>query len=196
MTIADWEAMPEDDSGELVDGRVEEEEVPDLTHETVVAWLVRMLGAWIITRGGFVFGSEAKFVVGPQRGRKPDVTVYFPGARLPRHGAVRVPPAIAIEVVTPTPRDRRRDRIDKVADYAAFGVRWFWIVDPEQRSVEILELDARRRRYVHVLGVTEGALRIPGCDGLDLDLDALWADVDRLVDTPVGRRRAAPRRPR
>ena len=39
MTLEEWAAMPEDDEGELVDGVLVEEEMPDLTHETVVAWL-------------------------------------------------------------------------------------------------------------------------------------------------------------
>jgi Uma2 family endonuclease len=87
LTIEEWAAMPEDDPGELVDGVLVEEEVPDLTHETVIAWLVSTLRAWIIPRRGFVFGSEAKFAVAPRRGRKPDVTVSLPGGRpLPRRG--------------------------------------------------------------------------------------------------------------
>ena len=141
MSITDWVRMPEDEPGELLDGQLVEEEVPDLVHETVVSWLIGLLRAWIIARGGFVFGSEGKFVVGSQRGRKPDVSVFFPGtAALPRRGAVRVPPDIVVEVISPTPRDRRRDRIEKPDDYAAFGVRYYWLIDPEERSLEILAL--------------------------------------------------------
>jgi hypothetical protein len=34
---------------------------------------------------------------------------------------------------------------------------------------------------VHALDVTEGLIEIvPGCEGLRLDLDALWAEMDRL----------------
>jgi Uma2 family endonuclease len=181
MSIGEWANMSEDAPGELIDGRLEEEEVPDLIHETVVSWLIGLLRAWIVTRGGFVFGSAAKFVVGPERGRKPDVTVFFPGAgALPRRGAVRIPPDVAVEVVSPTPRDRRRDRIEKPDEYAAFGVRYYWIIDPEERSLEILALGPDGR-YVRALGAASGRLdRVPGCEGLVMDLDELWAEVDRL----------------
>lgn len=155
--------------------------MPDLVHELVVAWLVRHLGAWIVPRGGFVFGSEARFIVGPRRGRKPDVTAYLPGVRtLPRRGPVRVPPDIAVEVVSPTPRDGRRDRVEKAEEYARFGVRYYWIVDPEQRTIEILER-GRDGRYVRALALLGGSTsKVPGCSGLTLDVEDLWRQVDRL----------------
>lgn len=181
MTIDEWASLPEDEPGELVDGCIEEEETPDLAHESAVSWLIGVFRAWAIPRGGFVFGSEAKFAVGPQKGRKPDVTVYLPGGpTLPRRGVVRVPPDIAVEVVSPTPRDSRRDRIDKLADYARFGVRYYWLIDPEARTLEILELGSDGR-YVHGLGGSEGIVTaVPGCPDLSLDLQALWTEIDRL----------------
>jgi Uma2 family endonuclease len=183
MTITAWSELDEDEPGELVDGRLEEEEVPSYLHEAIVAWFIRILGAWATARGGWVFGSESKFAVAPQRGRKADVSVYFPGARLPgKHESVaRVPPQIMIEVLSPRPRDGRRDRIDKMRDYANFGVRQYWLVDPELRVLEILELGADGR-YAIALTASEGGHPAPGCEGLILDLDALWAEVDRLPD--------------
>src|SRR3990172_859425 len=117
LSLADWAAFAEDEEGELVDGRIEEEEVPDWIHETVVAWLVSVLRCWAVPRGGFVAVSEIKYAVGPRRGRKPDLSAFFPGGKVPpRRGLVRIPPDLVVEVVTPTPRDGRRDRVEKTAD--------------------------------------------------------------------------------
>lgn len=182
VTLSDWEALPEDCPGEWMDGRLVEEELPDYVHEVLVILLGRLFGNWIFPRGGLVAGSEAKFAVGSDRGRKPDLTVFFPGREMPpRRGLVRTPPDIAVEIVSPSPRDGRRDRVEKVEEYAAFGIRYYWIVDPELRSLEILELEDEGR-YAHALGATEGVLEsVPGCEGLILDLDALWSDLDRLA---------------
>ena len=57
LSLDEWYQLEEDRPGELVDGRLAEEEVPDATHELAVSWLVIQLGIWRRGRGGFVFGS-------------------------------------------------------------------------------------------------------------------------------------------
>jgi Uma2 family endonuclease len=168
-----------------VEGWLVEEEVAEVIHEAIVAWLVRVLGNYFAPRKGWVFGSDVKFAVSRRRGRKPDVTVYLPGSRLPpRRGLVRVAPDICVEVVSFSPADRRRDRIDKHDEYAAFGVRWYWIIDPEARTFEIFErLDGGR--YVLAAHGASGILHpLSGFD-LTLDLDALWAEIDELPEAEV-----------
>jgi Uma2 family endonuclease len=186
MSIEAWEAMDEDAPGELVDGILEEEEVPDNPHEIVVNALIFLLGLWSRPRGGGVLGSEAKFVVGRRRGRKPDVSVFFSRDRkLVRRGANRRPPDIMIEVVSRRPRDRRRDQVEKLNEYAAFGVPWYWIVDPEARTLTILRL-RDDGHYAHALDADEGVFDVPGCEGLRLDVSALWREIDDWIQPEEG----------
>ena len=97
LSLDEWFGLPEDQPGELVEGRLEEEEEPDYLHELLIALLGWLLGNWISPQGGLVAGSNAKFAVGSGRGRKPDLTVYLPGSRRPpARGLIRVPPDIAI----------------------------------------------------------------------------------------------------
>ena len=52
LSLAEWAALPEDEPGELVDGHLTEEEVPEYVHELVVGWLIHALWAWGVPRGG------------------------------------------------------------------------------------------------------------------------------------------------
>lgn len=181
MTDDAWIALDEDEPGELVDGVLVEEEMPDYAHEEIVAWLAWVLMGWVQANGGHVGASDAKFLLRQGRGRKPDLSLYLPGTPPPpRRGVVRKPPDIMIEVITPKPRDQRRERLEKMDEYAAFGVRWYWIVDPEARLLEIYERD-ERGIYARVCGASEGRLvAVPGLAPLEIDLDAAWAKIDAL----------------
>ena len=109
--------------------------------------------------------------------------MFFPGrAAPPRRGAIREPADILVEVVSPSPRDERRDRVEKMAEYAAFGVHYYWLLDPALGSFEIFERDGHGR-YVKIVGATSGRIDpVPGCAALVLDLDALWNELARLSD--------------
>jgi Uma2 family endonuclease len=180
MTLAQWGDLDEDEPGELIDGRLIEDEEMGAEHDIVGAWLIWILRSWLASRSGFVGMSDTRFGVSPTRGRKPDAYVYLPGRKPPRRGLVTVPPDIMVEVVSPRPKDARRDRVEKMREYSAFGVRFYWIVDPAIRTFEILELGADGR-YAHAASAAEGTIDpVPGCEGLAIDVDALWAEVDRL----------------
>ena len=178
-TVEEWLELDEDDSRELVDGRLEEGEVPTSVHELGISWLIRALGVWLGDRG-FVFGSGLKLLLAVRTGRMPDVVVILPGHKPPPpRGPLREPPDIVVEFVSPSPRDERRDRVQKMAEYARFGVPYYWIVDPALRTFEIFARSSAG--YTQVAAATGGSIDpVPGCDGLRLNVSALWADLERL----------------
>ncbi|MFT3764042.1 MAG: Uma2 family endonuclease [Minicystis sp.] len=180
MTLEEWADMDEDEPGELVDGRLVEEEVARNLHETAVSWVFGTLWSWAKPRGARVFGSEHKLGVASDRGRKPDVSMYLAGTRLAANaGLSRTPPSVVVEVVSPSPRDVHRDRVEKLREYAKFGVRFYWLINPQTRLLEILELGADGR-YAIAISAGEGTITAPGCEGLALDLEDLWAQLDTL----------------
>lgn len=191
MTLNEWAALDEDVEGELVDGVLEEEEMPTVVHEVIVLWLGAVLRSWARRRRGLATGSETKLAVGARRGRKPDLSVFLPPLLpAPSDTLVHVAPHLVVEIASPRPRDVRRDRVEKLADYARAGIRHYCIVDPQFRSLEVYEL-GRDKRYTVALSSGHGRVRVPGCPGLMLDLDALWNEVDEAsrLHTRATRRR-------
>ena len=74
LTLDEWSALPDDEPGELVDGFLMEEELPDPVHELAVSWFVFLFRSWL-GRAGFVFTSDLKVQVTGNSGRKPDLTI-------------------------------------------------------------------------------------------------------------------------
>jgi Uma2 family endonuclease len=176
MTLEEWAALPDDEEGELVDGRLVEEEQVTVLHSVVATWLSYTLEGWAQQHGAFVGGDNTKIKVAPRRGRKPDLWVYLAERTRPRIDAplVTALPSIVVEIVSKERNDARRDRIDKMGDYARAGIPWYWLVDPQLRTFEIFEL-GKDGRCAIAAGASEGRIAtIPGCEGLVLDLDALW----------------------
>jgi Uma2 family endonuclease len=180
MSLEEWADLPGNVPGELVDDRLVEEEMSDYVHEVIVAFLARILGVWGDGVGAIVATSDARFAVAPGRGRKPDLTVFFAGRRPPRRGLVRIPPDIAVEVISASPDDVRRDRVEKLEEYAAFGVRWYWLVDPDRRMIEIRELTSSGHYRVAAELNAGSAVDVPGCPALVLPIEALWSKLDEL----------------
>lgn len=129
-------------------------------------------------RQGHIAGSEAKIAVGSRRGRKPDLSIYLRG-NVPALGdsLVRIPPHLVVEVISPRPRDARRDRVEKIGDYARAGIDYYWILDPQLRTLEVLESETNAR-YRVAFARSRGRARVLGCPGLILDLDELWGEID------------------
>ena len=54
-------------------------------------------------------------------------------------GEIEGPPDLVIELLSPS--TAARDRAGKARLYARYGVRHYWLVDPDARRVECLELE-------------------------------------------------------
>jgi Uma2 family endonuclease len=179
MTLEAWGEL--DEPGELVDSVLLEEEVPSNLHETIVAWLLFVLKSWALPRRALVFGSEHKIAVSKDRGRKPDVCMYPPGLRLGAYASIsRKTPALIAEVTSGDARDFRRDRLEKMHEYARLGVRSYWLLNPEARTLEILNLGPDGH-YSIACVASEGVIDVPGFEGLSVDISALWSEVDTLL---------------
>src|SRR5438874_439706 len=118
----DFIALAEDDRRELIDGRLEEIEVPTKWHGRICMLLGHALLVWAQRRKGWVvLGSGYKIRVSERRGVMPDVQLLTEETFLQAgaNGLESGRPELAIEVISPT--SRAHDRLRKLDWYAQLG---------------------------------------------------------------------------
>jgi Uma2 family endonuclease len=127
------EWVDEDTHAEWVDGEVIIPMPPKNIHQMTLVFLQRLLGLFVDL---FSLGkvSVAPFEVKLKAGgssREPDI-FFVSGQNLARLTEDRLvgPPDLIVEIVSAD--SVRRDREDKLKEYAEAGVPEYWIIDPRQ----------------------------------------------------------------
>ncbi len=127
---------------ELRNGRIEVLATPTMSHQLIVAFLVKVLEAFVEPRqlGDVVF-APMRVRIGPKEFREPDV-VFMLAQNRDRAGDDYWQGAnLMIEVVSNDAESRKRDLKEKRADYAAAGIPEYWIVDLVERRITVLTLE-------------------------------------------------------
>lgn len=178
LTLSQWLTL--DEPGELAHGMLREEEATPPSHEAAIAWLMDRLTLWSSHQQILVRGPSHKLGINETTGYKPDISLYISapdGRRSSAESAHVTLPWVVVEVLSGRAQDAALDRGEKLETYESIGVPWCWFVDPHERLFEVYSL--RDGRYTWANGATEGRVHVPGAQGLVLDLDALWSDLDR-----------------
>lgn len=147
--------LPDGNSYELVDGRLEEKKMGAQSNE-IAARLLGTIYPYVRThRLGHLYMSETGFQCFPTRPklvRKPDIAFVASG-RLSNEqspqGHILIPPDLAVESVSP---NDTYDEVDiKVGEYLSVGVRLVWIMSPATQTI----LVRRPNKTCTVLDVTD-----------------------------------------
>lgn len=178
LNYRDYEALPADGRRyELHEGELSVTPAPTTLHQRIVTRLVSPLHDHVTSRGlGEVFASPVDVILNPPDETtvvQPDL-VYIDRAR---HSAVTLrgvegPPTLVVEVLSPS--SVIVDRRTKPPLYAKYGVPYFWMIDPEARSLEVFVLGPDGYALaLRAAGTT--AVNLPPFPALTLVPDALWA---------------------
>jgi Uma2 family endonuclease len=179
-TYDDLLAVPENLVAELIDGELYTSPRPGGPHGTAYSALGMLLGPpfhfgrggpggwWILDEPEIHFGVRADTQVvvpdlaGWRRERMPEV---------PADHRFRVVPDWVCEIVSPS--TGRLDRAVKMPLYAKHGVSHAWIVDPEQRTLEVFRLESGRWVVLETYSRDQRVSAEP-FEAVELDLKDLW----------------------
>lgn len=95
--------------------------------------------------------------------------------KLPDAAFITLAPDWVCEVLSP--RTHRFDRIEKKGCYARDGVQYLWFIDPIERTLETYELIGGRWTELGSYA-NDALIRAVPFDAIELELGALWADVE------------------
>ena len=140
LTIADLDAMPEDGNHyELIEGELFVSRAPSLIHQTVVLNLSAEIRDFLLENPiGKVYPGPG-VIFSDFSGVIPDI-VYISNERLGKIASgdrIEGAPDLVIEVLSPGADNERRDRHAKRQLYAKYGVKEYWIIDPQKATIQI-----------------------------------------------------------
>lgn len=164
-TIADIEALPEGERAELIDGRMYMMASPTATHQRMIGFLYLKFGNYINTKKGKCEAFLSPFAVylnETDNYVEPDLVVVCDKDKVDEKGC-HGGPDLVVEIVSPS--SKRMDYAIKLFKYRTYGVREYWIVDPEKKRIQVYDLkhsDVEEYTFSDKIpvGIYEGDLEI------------------------------------
>lgn len=180
-TFADALEWGEDERVEIINGEVFMMAPPLRIHQEIIGELFRQIS-------NFLYGKQCKAYVAPFGVRpfeeegdrpedidtmvEPDITVVCDPEKLDKYGCKGAPDFI-IEILSPS--TRRMDLAVKYHLYQRSGVREYWIVDPDGKTVQAFRLDSGRYNAPDVY--TAGAVIPSGIwEDFSIDLTTIFTE--------------------
>ena len=142
LTIDQLEALPDDNNRyELIDGELIVSKAPGIPHQLSLGQLFYRLTDYLVSNpiGLLIYGPGVVF--DDYNGVIPDM-VFVSTERqhiITERGLIDAPD-LMVEVVSPGETNSERDRQLKRQLYSRRGVREYWVVDPQLRTIEVYRL--------------------------------------------------------
>jgi Uma2 family endonuclease len=176
VTYEEWLTMPEvsDEIEEVVGGQIVRMPPAKWKYTCIVESLSDTLKAQVDPAQVQVITSQFGLVIGkrPLRVRVPDLAVFFKDSVVERDGYIHSAPALIVEALSRA--NRLPERESKLRDYQDLGVPEVWVLSPEARTFEILQLQDGKLRAVSIL--REGQIRPLKFPDVVVDTATVWPD--------------------
>ena len=179
FTYSDYLEWDGPERFELIEGVPYLMASPSDVHQEIVVELSRQLA-------NFLFGKKCRLFTAPFDVRlferngespddvdtivQPDLLVVCDSTKIDRKG-VHGAPDLVIEVLSPG--TARHDRLIKLNQYQAAGVREYWLVSPEEQTVQVSLLDGGILRPTEVYN-RDGIAKVITLDGCFIELEKVF----------------------
>jgi len=153
VTYEEWLRMPEvrDAIEEVVNGEIRVVPPPKLRHTLIVRKLGKLLDSQVDERDVLVLVAPFGLVIRkhPLTSRVPDVAMFARKKMVEQDGYIHSAPELIAEVLSPA--NTPAERAEKLHDYESMGVPEVWVLSPDARTIEVLQLRDAKLRTIQVL---------------------------------------------
>ncbi len=177
VTYAAYRQLEADDNllYELIEGEIVKKAAPSPRHQRVLLNLTFAIRSHLqLHPVGQVFFAPLDVFLDEHNAPQPDL-LFVSAARsgIVTDDGIRGAPDLVVEVISPS--SIVRDRVDKMKLYARFQVPEYWLVDPNNQSVEVYRY-AEGAYELGAFAAQAGTVTSGMLPGLVLDVANLFGD--------------------
>lgn len=181
-TYADYCKLPDDGNRyEIIDGRLYMTPAPTTWHQILSRRLQFIFYSLELAGKGFIFDAPTDLFLPGADPVQPDL-IYLTAEQKGsiRKKGIHGPPTLLVEILSPSTASV--DRTVKLRKYAESQVVHYWLLDSEERTLEVFKLGPGGH-YVLVASLGPGECFEPeDYPGLVVDMDALFADLPESAE--------------
>ena len=182
FTFADCLTWDEDEHIEIINGEAFMMATPSRIHQGICFEIGRQLGNYLEGKQCKVYPAPFGVRLFEQDGDspenvdtvvEPDISVVCDRSKLDEHGCKGAPDLI-VEVLSPS--TQRHDQLVKLNLYQRAGVREYWIVDPENRTVRVMVQADDGLLHVHEVYRQVDVAKVNVLDGCFIELSKVFSE--------------------
>lgn len=177
LTYWEYTLLPNDGKRyEILEGELFMTPSPKTKHQVVSRNLLVAISIFLRNSSniGKVFSAPYDVILSPSNVVEPDVIfISNENSDIITEDNIQGSPDLLVEIVSPS--TERNDREKKKAVYEKFGVKEYWIVDPEKEEVEIYTLVQNKYRLFDCIN-KESTLSSSVINGFSIEAKQLFID--------------------
>jgi Uma2 family endonuclease len=182
-TSKDLEMLPDNGKRyEIVDGELYVTTTPHYNHQLISFRLGVLLDAWSNQTGAGEVNLAAGLIFAEDDDVEPDI-VWNSQERLATSlqpdGKLHAAPELVVEILSPGSTNERRDRDFKLKLYSRRGVQEYWIVNWQERKIEVYRREEAMLKSYATLYEND-VLQSPLLPGFSCQLSQLFARVRQV----------------
>ena len=175
FTYKDYKNLPESEAKryELLGGDIVMVPSPTTYHQRISANLQYILQQFVRRHDlGIIYSAPCDVLLSQENVVQPDIFfISKKRAHMIKEEYIQGAPDLVIEILSPATSGR--DRTYKRTLYGRYSVQEYWIVDPDEQSIEVLTLGETGFKIVSVYRKAE-TLKSPLLSNLELKLSGIF----------------------